>query len=383
MTVSSRHSSSVFTAFFRSEATGGIVLIVTTIVSLVLANSPLADHFTSIITQPVLLEHNGHTLTILDWINDGLMSLFFLGVGMEIRRELTRGELSTPTARRLPVIAAIGGMAAPALIYLAVAGNGVAARGWAIPSATDIAFSLGVLSLLGDRITRSVRIFVAALAIIDDLGAVVIIALFYGGSLSLPYLVASVVLILLIWGIAHRGTATLWLILFTGVVLWYLLLQSGIHPTLAGVMTGLLLPASQIQEQFERRLNPIIAFGIVPLFALVNAAVPIHGNSMIETITTGAGLGVLLGLIVGKPVGITVAALLARGRSAGSSIPIKQLVGAAMLCGIGFTMSLFITQLAFTAPNLIDQAKLAILCGSLLSGIIGYAYLRVFGSTEV
>lgn len=372
----------VFNDFVRSESFGGVILIIVVIAALAIANSSFSTSFNDILSAPLWLEHHGHTMSVFEWINDGLMSVFFLGVGIEIRRELTSGDLAQPSSRILPVFAAIGGMLVPAAIYVIFNSKSQYLGGWAIPSATDIAFSLGILSLLGSRIPKSVKIFVTALAIIDDLGAVVIIALFYGAGVSLPYLTSASLIVISQIIVARKSKTPMLAILALGVLLWFSLLEAGIHPTIAGVTTGLALPNSAFSDRFERRLNPIIAFFIVPIFAIVNAGVTIDSGAIRTMVESSVSLGIMIGLFVGKPLGITAASLLAKRFGGTIRMRTRLLVGASMLCGIGFTMSLFITQLAFTDWRPTAEAKLAILLGSVLSGLLGYTYLRFFSSAK-
>ncbi len=368
---------SAFGAFVRSESVGGAILIAIVAIAMLLANSPFAMVVHDILAHPIWLEHHGRVMSLLEWINNGLMSVFFLGVGIEIRRELVSGELSSSASRRLPVIAAIGGMIVPAAIYLICNLGSDAVRGWAIPSATDIAFSLGILSLLRRRVPRSVWVFVAALAIIDDLGAVIVIALFYSTGLSLPYLIAAVLLVGLLFMLNRRSKSNLPASLASGILLWYCLLQAGIHPTIAGAATGLLISPSLSLIRFEHALTSIVAFLIIPLFALANAGVSIDPTAINALVSDPVSVGIVLGLVLGKPVGITGAVLIVRRIERREEPALKYLIGAAMLCGIGFTMSLFITQLSFADARLLEGAKLAILTASLISGIAGFSYLRV------
>ncbi|MCK8785004.1 Na+/H+ antiporter NhaA [Roseomonas sp. NAR14] len=372
-------------AFLDNEASGGLVLMGAAALALLVANSPLAD----------LYEHALHAklgpLSVEHWINDGLMALFFLLVGLEIKREMLDGQLSTWPRRVLPGIAAAGGMLVPALIFAAFnAGSAATLRGWAIPTATDIAFALGVLSLLGPRVPASLKVFLAALAIIDDLGAVVIIALFYTAEISVPDLGAAAVLFGLLVGLNRLGVRRLWPYLLLGAVLWFFTLRSGVHATVAGVLTALAVPirttpgapdrveGSPLHE-LEHALHLPVAFLIVPLFGLANAGVYLGGltaDKLAEPLTLGIALGLLLGKLGGV---FGSAALLIRlglaDLPAGASW--LQLLGVSLLCGIGFTMSLFVATLSFEeVPRLLGEAKLGILLGSLAAGLLGALVLR-------
>lgn len=363
-------------------AAGGLLLMGCAALAILVANSPWAAHYET------ALAYRLGGLTLLHWINDGLMALFFLLVGLEIKREVLHGQLSTWAGRLLPGSAALGGMLGPALVYLAFnLGADGHPRGWAIPSATDIAFALGVLSLLGPRVPTSLRIFLMALAIIDDLGAVLIIAFFYTASVdSLMLALAGASLIALI-GLNRAGCTRLAPYLAIGAVLWVLVLNSGVHATLAGVALALTIPlrtraggdAAPPLARLEHGLQPWVAFLIVPLFGFANAGVSFAGMS-VAALAEPIPLGVALGLFVGKQVGVFLtAALLVRAGWARlpPGATWRQLYGVAALCGIGFTMSLFIGLLAFPdAPALQAQLKLGVLAGSLLSTALGVYLLR-------
>jgi Na+:H+ antiporter, NhaA family len=383
---SPRRPLSVLRAFLDSEAAGGLVLMAAAALALVVANSPLAPAYFA-----ALHAYLG-PLSVLHWINDGLMAVFFLVVGLEIKRELLDGQLSTWPRRALPGIAAAGGMAVPALIYAGFNWNDPATlRGWAIPSATDIAFALGVLSLLGPRVPSSLKVFLAALAILDDLGAVLIIAVFYAGNLSFPDLGFAAVVLAALAVLNRVGVVRLWPYLLLGALLWFLVLRSGVHATIAGVALALLIPlraapgrpddvAHSPLHRLEHRLHASVAFGVVPLFGFANAGVSFAGLSA-ETLGDNLTLGVAIGLLVGKLVGVFGAAALTI-RMGLADVPMgaswPQLVGVALLCGIGFTMSLFIGLLAFADdPALQDAVKVGILIGSGMAGLLGWAVLRI------
>lgn len=353
------------------------------VVALGIANSPIGPGYAKMLHTdfgPLSLEH---------WINDGLMALFFLLVGLEIKREVLDGQLSTWPRRILPGIAATGGMIVPALIYLAF-NRGPTAAGWAIPAATDIAFALGVIALLGNRVPASLRIFLAALAIIDDLGAVVVIALFYTTGLSLPDLAGAVAALVVLIGLNRFGVRRLEPYMLIGLVLWVLVLRSGIHATLAGVMLAFTIPMDRTPSRsdcdsisplhkLEHLLHLPVAFLVVPIFGLANAAVPVLGlppGALIAPVTLGVGAGLLIGKIVGV-FGFTTIAVRLGLADMPAHAGRLQMFGVACLCGIGFTMSIFITLLAFPgSPLLQAEAKIGVLVGSLLAGLLGCAILH-------
>ena len=384
MTDDTRRPVSVFREFLDGEASGGIILIAAAALALIVANSPLADVYFR-----ALHAYLG-PLSLLHWINDGLMAVFFLLVGLEIKREMLDGQLSTWPRRALPGIAAAGGMAVPALVYAAInRENGPALAGWAVPTATDIAFALGVLSLLGNRVPTSLKVFLTALAIIDDLGAVVIIALFYTSGLSPGWLAAAFAVVALLAAINRMGVTTPVPYVVLGVVLWVFVLKSGVHATLAGVALALTVPLKaspglahdpeqSTLHRLEHALHKVVPFAVVPVFGFANAGVSLAGvgpADLVEPLT----LGVTAGLVVGKLVGVFGASALAVGlriaelpRNAGW----LHMVGIALLCGIGFTMSLFIGLLAFASNEALqDAVKLGILAGSLIAAVLGAALL--------
>lgn len=368
----------MFERFFKGEASSGILLMGVTVLALAAANSPLAPGYFGALQAyfgPLSLHH---------WINDGLMALFFLLVGLEIRRELGGGELSTWPRRVLPGLAALGGMAVPALIYATVnRADGVALHGWAIPTATDIAFSLGVLALFGARVPVALKVFLTALAILDDLFAVLIIALFYGEGLAPLWLGATALLTAAIWGLSRARLTRLWPFLLLGTALWVCVLKSGIHATLAGVILAFVMPAQTLPDspsaRLEHGLSRWVAFLIVPVFAFANAGVSLSGLGL-QTLMQPVTLGVLAGLFLGKQIGVFGATWLAV-RLGLTQLPPgitwRTLYGVSLLCGIGFTISLFIGALAFRDPALQDAAKLGVLTGSLLSGLLGLGMLRL------
>jgi len=375
--------------FIRSEASGGIVLMVAAALAMITANSPLAELYLHALHAPIgpVLSAALGPMTAHLWINDGLMALFFLLVGLEIKREFVEGELSSWTARRLPVIAAAAGMIVPALVYLLFAASTPGlARGWAIPAATDIAFAIGVLALLGSRAPASLKLFLTTVAIVDDMGAVAIIALAYTASLHLGALAAAAGVAALMAALNRMGVRSLTPYLMCAVTLWYAVLLSGVHATIAGVLAALLIPirptpgASESPlHRLEHALHPWSAYLIVPLFGFANAGVPLGGMGLAQLLAP-LPLGIAAGLFLGKQVGIYASIRLAvkcglAARPAGASW--RQVYGVALLCGIGFTMSLFIGGLAFPGDAArIEAAKIGVLLGSILSALAGYAVLR-------
>jgi Na+:H+ antiporter, NhaA family len=375
-------------AFFHHEAAGGLILIAAAAAAMLLDNSPLSWLYNLFLDTPVSVRVGPLILDkpLLLWINDGLMAIFFFLVGLEIKRELLQGELSTVSQATLPALAAVGGMAVPALIYTAINfGDPVGMRGWAIPAATDIAFAVGVLALLGDRVPSSLKIFLLALAILDDLGAIIIIAVFYTDQLSWTSLALAAAGIIVLWVMNRRGVLRVSAYVLVGIFIWVCVLKSGVHATLAGVAVALAVPltspkpgAPTVLEHLEEALHPWIAFGVLPLFAFANAGVSLQGLS-IAKLMEPIPLGIGLGLLIGKPVGIfgltwiaITSGLAAKPQGASWS----QLLGLGLLAGIGFTMSLFIGMLAFSEPAQAAQLRLGVLAGSLVSATAGYLLLR-------
>lgn len=374
--------------FLDNEASGGIILMAVAVLALLTANSPAADsyfHALHVYIGPLSLQH---------WINDALMALFFLLVGLEIKREMLDGQLATWSRRILPGAAAAGGMLVPALIYLFFNWSDPASiRGWAIPTATDIAFALGVISLFGRRVPASLKIFLAALAIIDDLGAVVVIALFYTAELNLAALAGAAIVIANLVAFNRMGVKVLWPYLALGVALWLLVLVSGVHATLAGVMLALTIPlkvtpgkpeadpADSPLHRLEHALQKPVAFLIVPIFGFANAGVSFAGVSL-ATLVEPITMGVAAGLLLGKLVGVLGTVLMLVKLDL-ADLPAEaswgQMTGTALLCGIGFTMSLFIGLLAFEDPAIQDRVKIGILMGSAAAGLLGAAFLATFG----
>ena len=376
----------------RQEKYAGIALIASAAVALIAANSFLApayDHLLHLKLGPAMPRLG--QMSLHQWIADGLMAIFFLLVGLEVKREWYDGRLSAPAERRLPIVAAATGMAVPALIYLAaVGGDPVLARGWAIPAATDIAFAIGVLAVLGRHAPASIKLLLVTIAIVDDIGAVLVIALFYTADLNVLALAAALALMGGMAAMGQFGVRRLWPYLVGFALLWLLVLASGVHPTISGVLAALTIPLGRTERQsplkrLEHAIHPWVMFGVVPLFGLASAGVALSGG--VGMLAQPLPLAVLLGLFVGKQLGIFGAIWLAV-KSGMAPQPActswRQIYGAAILCGIGFTMSLFIGALAFPLhPDLSDQAKIGTLCGSLLSALAGYAMLRTAPPIDV
>lgn len=384
--------------YIKKESTSGLILIFVTILALILRNSNFSEFYTTFLHTQIEFKV-GDILDInkplILWINDGLMALFFLLIGLEIKRELVAGHLSSPAKLALPAIAALGGMVVPALIYVTFNyGDDFALRGWAIPTATDIAFALGILSLLGKRIPISLKIFLMALAIFDDLGAILIIALFYTSDLSFHAISFAAICIFILVILNRFQVTKLGFYWIVGGLLWIFVLKSGVHATLAGIIVAFAIPLHAVNEK-RKRVSPAkslqhhihfwVAFYILPLFAFVNAGVDLS-NLSIEKISNGASMGIILGLFLGKQIGVFLFSFLAIKYKIAkmprcSSWP--QIYGVAVLTGIGFTMSLFIDTLAFHDSNAFYYTdKLGILLGSFLSGIVGYLILRFTKSTR-
>jgi NhaA family Na+:H+ antiporter len=377
--------------FLHLESSGGLVLMAVSALALILANSPFADAYNGLLDLPfeVRLGEAELAKPLVLWINDGLMAVFFLMVGLELKREVLEGHLSSLSSAALPAFAAIGGMAVPALVYAALnSGDPSAMRGWAIPAATDIAFALGILSLLGDRVPPALKAFLLSVAIFDDLGAIVIIALFYTAELSIAALAVAVLCLVGLAVLNRRGVTRLPGYFLIGIVLWVAVLKSGVHATLAGVAIAAFIPMrSAVPEEdcplrsLEHKLHPWVAFGILPAFALANAGVPLTGLSpadVLRPLPLGIAGGLLLGKLVGV-VGLSALGVVVRLASLPEGVRWPHVVGAGLLCGVGFTMSLFISALAFEqgATSDPDLARLGVLIGSLAAGLAGYGVLRL------
>ena len=377
--------------FFKLESAGGIILILAATLALIFANSPLQSYYALLLDTPVEIRIGTFEIAkpLLLWINDGLMAIFFFLVGLELKRELIEGELSDKKNIILPAVGAIGGMAIPALIYVYFNWNDPdALRGWAIPAATDIAFALGVLTLLGSRVPVSIKIFLTSLAIFDDIGAIIIIAIFYTSKLSVTSLIVASICIPLLYIINRRNPESTSLYIAIGAIMWVAMLKSGVHATLAGVILAMFIPMRSKTnihysplKSMEHDLHSVVAFFVLPIFAFANAGISFTGVG-IEQVSHSVPLGIALGLFIGKQVGVFGLCWLAikfgltrlpKGMSWGA------LYGTAALCGIGFTMSLFIGSLAFeeSGVNRMFDERLGIILGSLASGIIGYIVLNI------
>jgi len=419
-----------FQEFAEQQAAGGLVLVAATIAAMVVANSPWAAAYFEMLGSWLGLQWRGHEegYTLLVWINDGLMAVFFLAVGLEIKREMVSGELSSIGRALVPMAAAVGGMVAPALIFVALCHGTPEAKGWGVPMATDIAFALGVLALLGDRVPTGLKVFLAALAIVDDIGAVVVIAVFYSSHVHMAYLVAG----LAVWGFmllgGRMGVRSLLFYGALGLVLWWLLHHSGVHATLAGVLTAFAVPARaridvpefllsarkrldeigscrsdvldeeqeaslhRLERSAERVTTPLnrwlhlvhpwVVFLIVPVFALANAGLPLSAETFRSALSHQAFWGVSLGLLLGKPIGITLFTLVAVKLfklELPGLVNMRHVFGASLLGGIGFTMSFFVAGLAFAGSSALDEAKLSVLLTSVLAGVLGAASLAMMG----
>ncbi|ODQ01680.1 Na+/H+ antiporter NhaA [Salinivibrio sp. SS2] len=372
----------VIRQFLKMESAGGIVLIIAAVLAMFVANSDLQPLYDSTLHTYVAGLSVGH------WINDGLMVIFFLLIGLEVKRELIEGALNTKDKATFPAVAAVGGMLAPALVFLAFNwGDPLAVSGWAIPAATDIAFALGVLALLGNRVPLALKVFLLALAIIDDLGVIVIIALFYSSDLSIMALASAFVATLVLVGMNMRNVTNIAAYIVVGLVLWFSVLQSGVHATLAGVVLGFAIPlkgktkdAPSPLKKLEHALHPYVSYLILPIFAFANAGVSLDGVSL-ASLTEMLPLGIALGLLIGKPLGIFTfswAAVKLGIAKMPARVTFSQIFGVSLLCGIGFTMSIFISSLAFVGVNgeFVTFSRLGILIGSTLSAVIGYLVLH-------
>ena len=373
--------------FLRLESSSGILLLFAGLLALFLSNSNFSETFDHIIHLKLNLGINSSLFykSIQHWINDGLMVIFFFVVGLEIKREFQEGELSMPSQAILPVIGAVGGMAVPAIIYLFFNFNDPnTIKGWAIPSATDIAFSLGILSLLGKKVPISLKIFLTALAIIDDLGAIIIIALFYSSNIDLFSLFVVFIILFFLYFCNKKNVRSLWVYIFSGIFLWIFIQETGIHATIAGVLLAAFVPHKKNNKQksllifLEHKLHPWVSYLIMPLFALANAGVYL-GDVSLNTLLNPIPLGIISGLFFGKQIGVflTTFFLIKMGYAilpSGSNW--MQLYGVSILTGVGFTMSLFIGNLAFESDIYISGMKLGVLVGSFLSAVMGYFFLK-------
>ena len=376
----------LFKRFFENEKVAGLFLLFCTIISLIVANSSVGASYVHFMHQTIDLSFGGVALDqpVEQWVNDGLMAIFFLMIGLEVKRELLVGELANFNSAILPVVAAIGGMIVPSLIHFAFNHGTPTQPGFAIPMATDIAFALGILSLAGDKAPTAVKVFLAALAIIDDIGAVLIIAFFYTSTISFVYLSAALGIFLLLLVFNKLRIKRLFLYIIPGIVMWYCLLQSGVHATIAGVLLGFAIPFStrgkNISYKLQHALHKPVTFIIVPIFALVNTAIPLPGGSITTVLSGANALGIILGLFIGKVSGIFLFPYLLTKTGKASlqeGITWRSLLGLGFLGGIGFTMSMFISNLAFNDEQTIITSKLSILIASALSAITGLLIFNI------
>lgn len=379
-----RRLSSTLKRFIESSKAGGIVLILCTLASLLIANSPFGDGYLGFWHQAVA------GLSVEHWINDALMAVFFLLIGLELERELYSGELSNMSNALLPMLAAAGGIAVPALIHFGMNGGTPTQAGVGVPMATDIAFALGVLALLGNRVPASLKVFLTALAVMDDLGAIVVIALFYGTDLSFPYLLGALAVFIALMAM-NRLLRIMALLpyLLGGALMWFLMLRSGVHATIAGVLLAFAIPYSSKEDdvaspshRLEHMLHKPVTFLILPIFALANTGIVIGADWMGELASSNS-LGIIAGLVLGKPIGIVLsswAAVMLGWCRLPLDLAWQHILGAGLLGGIGFTMSIFITNLAFAGQaELINASKMAILAASLVAGILGFVWLKARG----
>ena len=368
--------------FFKMESAGGIILVIAAAIAMFVANSPLNEMYQGMLHTYVF------GMSVSHWINDGLMAVFFLLIGLEVKRELLEGALKSKETAIFPAIAAVGGMLAPALIYVLFnSSNPEALQGWAIPAATDIAFALGIMALLGNRVPVSLKVFLLALAIIDDLGVVVIIALFYSGDLSTLALTVGFIATGVLFMLNNKHVTKLSVYLVVGAILWFAVLKSGVHATLAGVVIGFAIPLKGNKgehsplKHLEHALHPYVAFAILPIFAFANAGISLEGISL-SNLTGMLPLGIALGLLVGKPLGIFLfswGAVKTGVAKLPEGVNFMNIFAVSVLCGIGFTMSIFISSLAFgpTNADFDTLARLGILMGSTTAAILGYFLLSI------
>ncbi|WP_149527549.1 Na+/H+ antiporter NhaA [Sphingobacterium hotanense] len=375
----------VFKNFLRSSNAGGTLLFFAVIISMIVANSSFAQPLQQLLDRQLGFENESIHLkySILLWINDGLMAIFFLMVGLEIKREIVEGELSSPKKASLPILCALGGAVVPALVYLSLNAGSEAASGWGIPMATDIAFALAVISLLGNKVPASLKIFLAALAIVDDLIAILVIAFFYSSGIETTYLGYAAIALAVLIAMNRLNIQNPYLYLIPGVFVWYFVHHSGIHATIAGVLVALTIPTNDTDiesplERLEHALVKPVNLLIIPIFAFANTNITLE-SSMVQGLTSSLGLGISLGLLLGKPIGILLTAFLCQKLKL-STLPEnstwRHILGVGLLAGIGFTMSIFIALLSFESVIHIAEAKLAILLTSLLAGVVGYLVLR-------
>ena len=370
-----------FKRFTSSQKFSGILLLVVSVISLVLANSKFSGSYLHFWENQLHINGNGH-FSIIHMINDGLMTIFFLLVGLEIKRELIDGELKGFQRASLPVAAAIGGMLVPALLYNIINHDLDSADGWGIPMATDIAFAIGIISILGNKVSDAGKVLITALAVVDDLGAVIVIALFYSASIKMMFLFLALAITIILLIFNYKRLQNPWLYILPGLALWYFVLRSGIHSTIAGVILATTIPFHKSENslliKMESKLHTIVNFFIMPLFAMANTAILIQGD-ILDHLKSPEGFGISIGLILGKPMGIVLMVVLMvafKISKLPKQISYSQLVGLGFLGGIGFTMSMFISMLAFKDIDFITNSKIAIVFASLLAGLIGFSILK-------
>ncbi|WP_316840113.1 Na+/H+ antiporter NhaA [Pedobacter gandavensis] len=374
-----------FRDFFRSGQIGGIILLVCVAISLFIANSSFSTGFANLLTTELGFNFGSSSIsyTVSAWINDALMAVFFLLVGLEIKRELLEGELSSLKKASLPVIAALGGMLVPAGIYYVFNAGTPTASGWGIPMATDIAFALAIISMLGKSVPTSLKVFLAALAIVDDLGAILVIAVFYTNEVHFDYLLMAAGVLAVLTLFNYLNLKALFFYLIPGVFLWYFIHHSGIHATIAGVLLAFTIPTNKTNiesplEKLEHLLNGPVNYFIMPIFALANTNITFQ-KEMLGGLVSPLGMGIILGLFAGKTIGVTLFSWLAVKLKLGtlpSRSGWKHIIGLGMLAGIGFTMSIFISLLSFSDEMHVTEAKFAILCASIVAGLAGFIYLK-------
>ncbi|MBB5439239.1 NhaA family Na+:H+ antiporter [Pedobacter sp. AK017] len=374
-----------FKDFFRSGQIGGVILLICVAISLFIANSSYATAFADFLATDFgfTFGANAYVFSVSAWINDALMAVFFLLVGLEIKREMVEGELSSIKKASLPVVAALGGMLVPAFIYFMFNKGENTASGWGIPMATDIAFALAIISMLGKHVPTSLKVFLAALAIVDDLGAILVIAIFYTNEVHFDYLLMAAGIVALLLVFNFLNVKPLYFYLIPGVFLWYFIHHSGIHATIAGVLLALTIPTNNTNvesplEKLEHLLNGPVNYFIMPIFALANTNITFQ-KEMVSGLISPLGFGIITGLFIGKTIGVTLfswAAVKLKLGSLPSRSGWKHIIGLGMLAGIGFTMSIFISLLSFSDVLHVTEAKFAVLCASVLSGIAGFAFLK-------
>lgn len=379
-------SANIYKKFLKTESKAGIILIICVFISILIANSPIGTYFNDFLNLKLGFELGGIDLNYssLSWINDGLMAIFFLYVGLEIKREIIDGELKSIKQASLPIIAAIGGMLMPALLFSLVNFGTATHKGWGIPMATDIAFAIGILSVLGNRVPNSLKVFLTALAIVDDLGAILVIAIFYTSDIHATFLLYAAGVFAFQMALNYFGVKKLVFYIIPGMVLWYLIHHSGIHATIAGVLTAIAVPATSKKrehsplERLESLLSNPVSYIIMPLFALANTNIRFE-SEMVKGLTNPLGLGIIAGLFIGKPLGITLSSWLAikfKVAKKPRAASWKQLSGVGILGGIGFTMSIFVSILSFASPLFQLEAKFSILVASITSAVVGYLFLN-------